>query len=98
MRKQLSILLVSAFLAVGISSCNNDNPNPTASVSATATATSTAKAPSAKQVRISSFSVAVDYAPYLVAKNKGWFEESLEAKGVTVEYTTNKRDRRVAHA
>ena len=85
MKKQLSVLLVSAFLAVGISSCNNDNPNPTASVSATATATTKATTP--KSVRIASFSVAVDYAPYLVAKNKGWFEEAMKAKGVTVEYT-----------
>ena len=88
MKKQLSVLLLSAFLAVGISSCNNDNSNPTASVSATATATSTAKAPSPKQVRIASISVAIDYAPYLVAKNKGWFEEALKAKGISVDYTT----------
>lgn len=38
-------------------------------------------------VRIGSFSVAVDYGPYLIAKNKGWFEEAIKEKGVKVEYT-----------
>ncbi len=39
-----------------------------------------------KVVLIGSFSKAVDYAPYLVAKSKHWFEDSLKAKGTKVEY------------
>lgn len=39
-------------------------------------------------VRIGSFFTAVDYAPYLVAKNKGLFEEVFKDKGIQVEYTT----------
>lgn len=38
-------------------------------------------------VRIGSFFEAVDYAPYLIAKDKHWFEDSLGAKGIKVEYT-----------
>jgi len=29
----------------------------------------------------------VDYGPYIVAKNKGWFDEVLKAKGSSAEYT-----------
>jgi sulfonate transport system substrate-binding protein len=39
-------------------------------------------------VRIGSFSTAVDYAPYLVAKEKGWFDEALRASNSRAEYTT----------
>lgn len=38
-------------------------------------------------VRIGSFFEAVDYAPYLIAKEKHWFEDSLSVKGIKVEYT-----------
>src|ERR1043166_8449401 len=38
-------------------------------------------------VRIGSFFKAVDYAPYLIAKDKQLFEDSLDAKGIKVEYT-----------
>lgn len=38
-------------------------------------------------VRIGSFFTAVDYAPYLIAKDKHWFEDSLGVKGIKVEYT-----------
>ncbi|HCY75781.1 MAG TPA: hypothetical protein DHV28_07650 [Ignavibacteriales bacterium] len=38
-------------------------------------------------VRIGSFFTAVDYAPYLIAKDKHWFEDSLVVKGIKVEYT-----------
>jgi len=41
-----------------------------------------------ESVRIGSFSTAVDYAPYLIAKNKGWFEEAFKDKGIKVEYIT----------
>src|SRR3989338_981775 len=37
-------------------------------------------------VRIGSFFEAVDYAPYLIAKNKGWFEKALKEENVKVEY------------
>ena len=37
-------------------------------------------------IRIGSFSTAVDYAPYLIAKNKGWFEDAFKEKGLKVEY------------
>ena len=39
------------------------------------------------EIRLGSFSKAVDYAPYLVAKNKGWFEEVAKKYGATVGYT-----------
>ena len=29
-------------------------------------------------IHMGSFSRAIDYAPYLVAKNKGWFEEGVK--------------------
>ena len=38
-------------------------------------------------VRIGSFFEAVDYAPYLIAKEKHLFEDSLGAKGIKIEYT-----------
>jgi len=38
-------------------------------------------------IKIGSFSKAIDYAPYLVAKNKGWFEELAKKYNTTVEYT-----------
>lgn len=40
-----------------------------------------------QEVRFGSFSVAVDYGPYLVAKNKGWFDEVLKEKGIKASYT-----------
>lgn len=43
--------------------------------------------PSAKVIRVGSFSRAVDYAPYLVARSKGWFEEVAERYNSTLEYT-----------
>lgn len=39
-------------------------------------------------VRIGSFSEAIDYGPFLVAKSKGWFEEALQEQGATVSYQT----------
>lgn len=40
----------------------------------------------AKVIQIGTFSKAIDYSPYLVAKNKGWFEEVAKKYGTTVEY------------
>lgn len=39
-------------------------------------------------VHIGSFSTAIDYAPYLVAKSNGWFEEALAPFGAHPEFTT----------
>jgi sulfonate transport system substrate-binding protein len=41
-----------------------------------------------RTVRLGSFSVAVDYGPYLIAKEKGWFEDSAKKLGYNIEYTT----------
>ncbi len=39
-----------------------------------------------QHVRIATFSRAVDYAPYIVAKKKGWFDEAAGRHGLSVEY------------
>jgi sulfonate transport system substrate-binding protein len=79
-RKIIAMTLIA--LATGVSSCdqlgtNTSNPStsPTASGS------------SEKKVNIGSFSVAVDYAPYLIARKKGWFDEVLAKKGFKASYT-----------
>ena len=38
-------------------------------------------------INIGSFSKAIDYAPYLVAKNKGWFDDVAGKYGTTIKYT-----------
>lgn len=44
--------------------------------------------PSGGVIHIGSFSRAVDYAPFLIARNKGWLEELAKKKyNATVEYT-----------
>ncbi len=40
-----------------------------------------------EEIKIGSFSKAIDYAPYLVAKNKGWFDDFAKKYGTTVKYT-----------
>lgn len=40
-----------------------------------------------KTIHIGSFSRAIDYAPYIVAKNKGWFEEVSTKYNAKIEYT-----------
>jgi sulfonate transport system substrate-binding protein len=41
------------------------------------------------EVHIGTMGDAVDYAPYMVARSKGWFEEAFKKHGVeTVDYTT----------
>jgi sulfonate transport system substrate-binding protein len=40
-----------------------------------------------KIVRIGSFSKGIDYAPYLIAKEKGWIEEAAKLNNLDVEYT-----------
>src|ERR1017187_3082512 len=39
------------------------------------------------QTQLGSFSVAVDYGPYLVSKNKNWFQEALQPLKTTPNYT-----------
>ena len=39
-------------------------------------------------IRMGSFSTAIDYAPYLIAKEKKWFEAAFRADGIGFEYTT----------
>jgi sulfonate transport system substrate-binding protein len=70
------IVLISTFfvIALGISACERKQGG--AGNSGT----------SVKEVRFGSFSVAVDYGPYLIAKNKGWFDEVLKKKGMTAKY------------
>ena len=46
-----------------------------------------ATTPSVTTVHIGRFFTAVDYAPYLIARFRHSFEDSLTPKGVTVEYT-----------
>src|SRR5947209_1357672 len=37
-------------------------------------------------LHISTLSNGIDYAPYFVARDRGWFEEALKADGVRVEH------------
>jgi len=39
-----------------------------------------------EEVRFGSFSVAVDYGAYLVAQQKGWFDQALSAEGAKAHY------------
>lgn len=39
-----------------------------------------------KAVHLGSFSAAVDYGPYFIAKNKGWFDEALKPQGLKPDY------------
>lgn len=86
-------------MVVGVASCHSD---PTTSTSATsavvgssalassapATSGQTSAPPPQVSLRLGSFSTAIDYAPYLIAKAKGWFEEALKPYGAVPEYTT----------
>jgi sulfonate transport system substrate-binding protein len=40
-----------------------------------------------KVVHIGSFSTAIDYAPYLIARNQGWLQKRLEKAGYKVDFT-----------
>jgi sulfonate transport system substrate-binding protein len=42
--------------------------------------------PSPTEITIGTFSRAIDYSPYYVAKHFGWFEGAPELKGITVSY------------
>lgn len=43
--------------------------------------------PSGGVIRLGSFSRTISFAPYFIAKNKGWFEEIAKKYNATVEYT-----------
>lgn len=73
-------VLVALVLGVFMGACTRETPPPQSGSSPHA-------APATKPLRMGSFSVAVDYGPYLVAKNRHWFEEALQSDGYKVEYT-----------
>jgi sulfonate transport system substrate-binding protein len=56
-------------------------------VLAIAAATTVTSAAEDKVVNIGSYSKAVDYAPYLIAKSKGWFDAAYAKLGYKVNYT-----------
>ena len=85
MKKKIIVSTLGIILALGTSACNMGNLNNTVPPSSTPTATGES---TTKNINIGSFSVAVDYAPYLVAKSKGWFDEASAKKGYKVTYTT----------
>lgn len=45
------------------------------------------RGPAQDTIQLGSFSKAIDYAPYLVARNQGWFEEVAAQYGMSVNYT-----------
>jgi len=67
------LLAVVAVTGVFLSSCSPKSTSTTA--------------PNTTTVRIGTFSTAIDYSPYLIAKSKGWFDEALKADGVKLEPT-----------
>jgi sulfonate transport system substrate-binding protein len=71
--KMISILFIVSALVVGGVACRLANQR--------------GERNSPSTVRMGSFSTAIDYAPYLVAKENGWFEEALKKHGAGVEYT-----------
>ncbi len=40
-----------------------------------------------EEINIGTFFSAIDYAPYYIAKNQGWFEEVADKYGTTIKYT-----------
>jgi sulfonate transport system substrate-binding protein len=81
MKKRGMVVAALLLIATGLSSCNNtvSSSNPTVSP--------TGVDAGEKKVNIGSFSSAVDYGPYLIGKNKGWFDEALAKKGFKANYT-----------
>lgn len=75
---------MSACFAFGVIACDRETSEAPVSPSSDSSTLSSSASP--KTIRIASFSVAVDYAPYLVAKRKGWFEETFKDDGIAVEY------------
>lgn len=76
------LLLLAAVSLAALSGCRDAEPTSTADNPATS------ETQMGLVVRIGSFSEAIDYAPYLVARDQGWFEEALDSLGATVSYTT----------
>lgn len=75
MKKILSFLFAISIFAL-LAGCTSTNDDSIA----------TDDAQPAKEVNIGSFSRAIDYAPYIVAKNNGLFDEVADKYGVTVKY------------
>lgn len=97
-KRLLTTLVITLTLGFGITSCkvleqqtsdNTSTPTPTSpsSTSSSPTAKPTNQT-TLKQVRFGTASVAVDYGPFLIAKNKGWIDEDLKKKGIISNYTT----------
>jgi sulfonate transport system substrate-binding protein len=76
---------------VALAGCNNQpaqTGNETPIAASTASGSAAGGGSSQPQtVRLGSFFTAVDYGPYLVAKNKGWFEEALKPLNAKPTYT-----------
>ena len=73
MKKSMALMSTFFVIFIGISACQRKDGVETSTSSG-------------KEVIFGSASVAVDYGPYLIAKNKGWFDEALEKKGITAKY------------
>lgn len=67
-----------AILALLITACGTTPPSSTPAV----------EKKKLDVIRIGSFSTAIDYSPYIVARTKKWFEEAFAKEGTKVEYAT----------
>ncbi|MBE9061389.1 ABC transporter substrate-binding protein [cf. Phormidesmis sp. LEGE 11477] len=76
-------------MAAGVlAACAKSAPDSASNPSANEQASASENTQLPTAVNFGSFSVAVDYAPYLIAKNKGWFEEALGKEGIETNYVT----------
>jgi sulfonate transport system substrate-binding protein len=75
-----ALLLVLTAFAAGCGS--SDDSSATAAASDGKAASSSTP----ETIKVGSFSKAVDYAPYLIARKKGWFEEEFAKNNVKLEY------------
>ena len=83
--------LIGAGYAYFVFHAGQTNPAPNVTAGApVAPATVPANVPAAntQRVRIGSFSTAIDYAPMIVARSKGWITEALGLPANQVEFTT----------
>jgi sulfonate transport system substrate-binding protein len=79
MRRLLTLPLLLVLVAFA-SACGSSDSTETSSAS---TAGGTA---SGGTIRVGHFAKAVDYAPALVAKEKGWWDEEFAEDGVTIDF------------
>lgn len=73
-----ALILVLAAFATGCGSSDDS--------SATAASGGGGSASAPETIKVGSFSKAVDYAPYLIARKKGWFEEEFAKDNVKLEF------------